>query len=151
MVYVHHYSMVYFSQSSSSASMPYSGSSSLCLQIKFTLRKNIFQNEENSNFMEDKKMKTKGAMQIILKVSWQEGCKDVKDMWCLADPQSTPMQQAHGLGGTERSHGAVQGASGPGLKTQQGCVQWKLARETGKDPCCPVKWIIGAINFHMPY
>lgn len=50
--------------------------------------------------MEDKKMKTRGAMQIILKVSWQEGCKDEKGMWCLAAPE-----QPHAAGAQPRGHG----------------------------------------------
>lgn len=98
----------------------------------FDLLKSMFQKEENSKIMEDKKMKTKVVMKIIFQGS--------------ARPQ-TP----HGLGGKERCHGAVLEESVPGHRMLQSSMQWKLMRETGKDPRCPETWIIGAINFSMPY
>lgn len=99
---------------------------------EFDLIKNIFQKEENSKIMEDKKMKTKVVMKIVFQGS--------------ARPR-----MPHGLRDKERCYWAVLEESVPGHRMLQSSMQWKLMRETDKDPCCPEKWIIGAINFSMPY
>lgn len=63
----------------------------------------------------------------------------------------SPMQEARGLRGLERSCGAVLEASVPVHRTKEGNMKWKLMRETGKDPQCPENWITGAINFSVAY
>lgn len=98
----------------------------------FDLIKNIFQKEENSKIMEDKKMKTKVVMKIVFQ-------------------GNTRPQMPHGLRGKERCNGAVLEESVPGHRMLQSSMQWKLMRETDKDPCCPEKWIIGVINFFVSY
>jgi len=64
---------------------------------------------------------------------------------------ASPVHEARGLGGLGRSCGAVLEASGPVPRMKQGSMKWKVMRETGKDPHCPENWIIGAINFSVPY